>query len=87
MTRRRLSDGQLAAAYTMAIKEGLLVWRGARLVCAVCGRSGLHGGSWFENCSQGHPHQCRCGRRFASRSGIAAHMRGGRAGAPCPAAA
>lgn len=49
----------------------------SRLHCTVCGKYGYPGGSWADDCKQGHPYVCRlgCGRRFSSLIGRSAHER------------
>ena len=59
--------------------------RSVKLRCDICGRTGYGGGTWMDACREGHPHQCPCGRRFTSTSGLSAHQKPRRSNStPCP---
>lgn len=56
---------------------------GLVIECKVCTRSGYgpidenegqRFAPWQEDCLKGHPHQCSCGRRFATRHQAAYHF-------------
>lgn len=51
--------------------------RSTMVECTVCGRRGYSGGRWQDKCVAGHPHICKCGRKFSTKSGLAAHERKG----------
>lgn len=86
MTRQRLTHEQLAAAYAEAQKSGALYYpeHSRKLRCAVCGKSGYHGGTWYESCAIGHPYVCDCGRKFSTGQAFAHHTRGFRWNNGCP---
>lgn len=54
--------------------------QGVFVHCIICGRKGLVGGQWMEDCirHQEHPFECTCGKRYPSRIALAAHIRSSR---------
>lgn len=52
-----------------------LTRRGAKVQCTICHRTGYPDALWQNSCRAGHPYLCSCGRRFSTKSGIAAHRR------------
>lgn len=83
---RTMTDAQLRTAYREAEASGGLYYpeHSSKIKCAVCGRSGYYGGSWYEACAIGHNYVCDCGKKFSTGQAFAHHTRGFRWGNACP---
>jgi hypothetical protein len=84
MTAALLLDRTRKELMEAALAVGTMAWRGSRMVCVTCGRSGYRMGSWADAClKNGHPYACPCGRRFSTKGGLSAHRIQRRTGKQC----